>query len=425
MAKINGTGGVDNLSGTVNDDVFDGGFGADTMTGGLGSDIYYVDNVADSIVENIGEGTEKVYSSLSYTLPANVEHLTLTGTSSINAIGNNWDNILTGNRGNNILNGGAGADTMIGGAGDDIYFISIFSTDGINDNPLAGDFIIDRSGNDTVTGIVPDSAETLYILQKDLENAVFSGGDDNKIILTGNQKANTLTTGDADDTIDGGKGADTMDGGDGKNIFYVDNKNDLIIDTHDDMEPNTDYPVPSRLPIEEDADTAYISTSYVMASAANIEYIILTGNKGLKVTGSDTDNDIVGTTAADTIRGGAGEDVIHGGGGKDILWGGAGADSFYFDTDTAFTAPVTIKDFNVAEGDVLDITDIISGFTDGIAVSGYVHIFDKGKDTVVQVNASGDTLAEHYITIAVIDNVIGLTGESALYSSENLIMLHS
>ena len=59
--------------------LLDGGAGADTMLGGLGNDIYVVDVATDIVTENAGEGIDTVQSGITYTLGANVENLTLTG----------------------------------------------------------------------------------------------------------------------------------------------------------------------------------------------------------------------------------------------------------------------------------------------------------------------------------------------------------
>ena len=93
------------------------------MKGGLGNDTYLVDSSSDVVIENLGEGTDRVQSTVTHTLRVNVENLTLLGTASINGTGNTLDNLIIGNIGNNILNGGAGNDTLQGGTGNDTYLV--------------------------------------------------------------------------------------------------------------------------------------------------------------------------------------------------------------------------------------------------------------------------------------------------------------
>ena len=62
-------------------------------------------------------------STVSFTLGANVENLTLTGSGNINGTGNGDANVITGNSGNNTLDGGVGADTLTGGDGNDTYVV--------------------------------------------------------------------------------------------------------------------------------------------------------------------------------------------------------------------------------------------------------------------------------------------------------------
>jgi len=118
MAIINGTGGDDILNGGAEDDVIDGLAGADTMVGGAGNDDYHVDNVQDSVVEAAGEGVDRVFSEVNFTLGANVEILKLlSGTAAVTGTGNALDNEIYGNQNNNVLSSLDGDDKIDGGDG--------------------------------------------------------------------------------------------------------------------------------------------------------------------------------------------------------------------------------------------------------------------------------------------------------------------
>lgn len=121
IENLIGTAFADTLTGDTGANRLNGGAGADTMRGGDGNDVYIVDNAGDVVSENAGRGNDLVQSSVSFSLDANVERLTLTGSGNTNAVGNSAANVLTGNSGNNIIVGGLGNDTLSGGAGNDMF----------------------------------------------------------------------------------------------------------------------------------------------------------------------------------------------------------------------------------------------------------------------------------------------------------------
>lgn len=124
-----GGGGSDTLIGNAGNDGLDGGTGSDSMDGGGGHDTYIVDDIGDRVIETAGNGSDTVRASISYTLGAAVENLTLTGTANLSGtgndlfntlVGNAGDNLLTGLGGNDTLSGGGGSDTLLGGLGKDM-----------------------------------------------------------------------------------------------------------------------------------------------------------------------------------------------------------------------------------------------------------------------------------------------------------------
>ena len=286
---ITGNSGQNTLEGSDGNDTLDGGTGADRMVGGTGNDIVFVDNAGDTVVERRGEGTDRVVSTIAFTLGANLENLTLVGAANISGRGNADNNELIGNDGNNLLDGRAGRDIMRGGLGNDTYIYE------------SGDSIIEGvdEGIDTVR------SEVSFSLFSNVENAILLGGGN--ISVTGNSLNNRLTGNDGNNVLDGRIGRDTMEGLEGDDRYFVDQSNDIVREA-----ANGGY------------DIVTASTSYVLA--ANAEELRLSGSLDINATGNILDNVVVGNGAVNRLNGGGGDDSIFGTGGDDSLIGGAGND---------------------------------------------------------------------------------------------------
>jgi Ca2+-binding RTX toxin-like protein len=393
--------GNDSLVGGAGVDTLDGGVGNDTMAGGLGNDVYYVDSALDVLVENVGEGTDTVVTSTSYSLRANFENLALSGSGAANVNGNELDNTvagnngdnsilglagndkLTGNGGNDTLDGGAGTDTLIGGLGNDKYYVDSL-IDVVTENL--------NEGTDTVVSYID------YTLGANLENLILSGtalvatGNELNNVLTGNALANTLNGGLGNDTLDGGSGIDTMTGGLGNDTYVVDNISDVVIEN-----------------VGEGTDTIQTAMTYSLVSQVNIENLTLTGLLAANATGNDSNNVLIGNDGNnlllgglgnDSLVGGAGVDTLDGGVGNDTMAGGLGNDVYYVDS----SLDVLVE--NVGEG-----TDTVVTSTSYSLRANFENLSLSGSSAA---NVNGNELDNTVAGNNGDNSILGLAGNDKL-----------
>jgi Ca2+-binding RTX toxin-like protein len=362
-----------------------------TLVGGTGDDTYIVTNTADTITEHLNEGIETVWSSVDYTLSANVENMYLVG--AVNGTGNSLnntivgvgagDNIIDGGAGNDYIDGGAGNDalsggdgndiirsgdgnnTLDGGAGNDTLYSSMTGVDTLTGG--SGDDVYEvRNSNDIISenpgsGIDTVWTDVSYTLAANVENMYLVGSingtgnaGDNTIVgygagehlidggagndfLVGNTSNDTLVGGSGNDVLYGYEGNDVLFGGDGNNTLDGGAGNDTLfsaatgVDTLTGGTGDDVYEIHnSNDAIVENANggTDTVWTDVSYTLAANVENMYLVGS--INGTGNDSDNTIVGYGAGEhVIDGGAGNDLLVGGTSNDTLLGGAGNDALY------------------------------------------------------------------------------------------------
>jgi Ca2+-binding RTX toxin-like protein len=309
---LEGNAGNDRLFGFFGNDTLDGGTGRDRMLGGPGDDVYYVDVGNDMVVEARNGGIDTVYSTTTYSLlNRHVENLILTGGADADAVGNNFDNVVTGNDGDNVLRGGSGADTMTGGDGDDTYFV-----DNVND------VVVEAPGE----GIDSVISAFSYVLAPNFENLTLVGR--NAVIATGNDEDNRLTGNGLGNEFTGGLGDDTIDGGGGADIaFYAGNYADFTVVVGAASVAVTDLNAGDG---DEGADEVARVERLLFADGLFEVFsgaFIADGTAGDDtIVGSDYHNTIEGLAGNDTLSGEGGNDTLVGGDGDDSLVGGTGID---------------------------------------------------------------------------------------------------
>ncbi|MEF8707541.1 MAG: DUF4347 domain-containing protein [Candidatus Accumulibacter propinquus] len=421
----------DYLATGAGNDTLNGGAGNDTLVGGNGDDIYIVDAVGDVVTELALEGTDLIQSSVTLTLVANVENLTLTGTTAINGTGNVLDNVLrgnaagnllTGDAGNDTLTGGGGADNLTGGTGKDTfrYTAATDSTlaayDVINDfasdeqiafsgmagiTAYSGSYTYTTSVADTVGAIQGDGGITNrhvfftdgshgYLYIKGAGSGVSFDGTLIKFAgitsapgaaqltrpIEGGSGNDTLIGGAGDDLLDGGAGsdflngatgADTMLGGDGTDAYCVDHAGDLVSETNADLASGGNDIVYSYL-------AAYTLTT-------NVERLRLMLAGASNGTGNALDNTLYAGDGNNVLDGAAGNDTVS------YVFAGAGV--------TVSLATAGAQATSGSGSDTLiSIENLIgSGFNDSLVGNAGNNVLDGGAGSDFLNGATGaDTM---------------------------------
>lgn len=241
---------------------------------------------------------------------------------------------LIGSKFADTLDGFGGADTMKGGAGNDTYYVD-----------SSADSVIELAGGGTLDTVLARVSYTLQAKQEIEALSAASAKSTAKLVLTGNEFANTITGNAGDNTLNGRAGADVMKGLAGSDTYFVDKVLDQVIESAKDR----------------GTDSVITTVSYKLGAGQAIEQ--LSADVSTKATNT-AKIDLTGNEFANTIKGNAAANVINGGGaskagaGADTLFGLGGKDTFVFDSAilTAKGAVIANTVAHLADFSVIDDT---------------------------------------------------------------------
>jgi Ca2+-binding RTX toxin-like protein len=411
--NLSGGSGTDAITAGAGDDLIDGGTGADKMAGGTGNDTYVIDNAGDTVDETGGDGIDAFQSSVSVNLAdtthfkGNIEIIELTGFASIDATGNDLNNLIIGTTGNNTLNGGLGNDYIVTNGGSDTIYGGA-GNDTVDYLGTQSSITIDLGATSTYGYSWDGTSGTILI---GIENII---GNDYDNILIGNSENNVIEGGYGSDVINGKAGNDTVtydyslqaliidlgatatygyswDGFSGDTLISIENivgtaLNDILIGDGLD----------NRLEGGAGSDTingkgGIDTVTYEHSSTAVILNLSATATYGYSVDGTSGDilmgiENVVGSSFADTLLGDGQANLIEGGAGSDYINGLGGIDTVtYVNSVTAVSLDLGATatygySFDGTFGDtLLGIENVVgSSFGDTLLGNGQANTLDGG-----------------------------------------------
>ena len=191
-------------------DTLTAGSGTATLIGGSGNDTFVINKTADVIDDSSTGSSNTLLSSVSYTLPTDVQYLTLTGTAALAGTGNGLDDLIVGNTGKDTLTGGTGIAVLEGGtAGSDLL------QDSKNQAALVG-----GGGSSTLTG----GAYSDFYGAGKVSDKITTGATDNVVGINMGDGADTLQpVSGASNVLSLGAGMDTEE------LYFTKTSNNLIL----------------------------------------------------------------------------------------------------------------------------------------------------------------------------------------------------
>ena len=322
LARVYGSDGDDNLTGTINSESFDAGLGDDILTGGAGRDNYYW---------SIGDGNDVINDGSDYSAE---NRLVLTDV--------HRDGAILSRDGNNLLVTIVSSEEIITIIDHFIFDTSNWRYDsyfGIGEiqfsdalltrSDISKIFPVGTAADDFIEGAFGDD------LLEGLEGNDYIGGD------RGNDE---IIGGLGDDELEGGYGSDTY-------VWTVGDGNDSIFERSSDFGTDTLRLVgvtESDISFERGLANSHLFVVLVsgetiqltnqlsgsrdsfgqLIETPTIERILLDNGTELPVPTFSNNFDIVGTDASELILGDDNDNVLQGGLGVDFLEGDEGADTY-------------------------------------------------------------------------------------------------
>ena len=403
-----------------------------------------------------------------------LSNLTFTGTAAADT--------MNGTKNADTLIGGTGADALYGDAGDDVYLWNIgdgndtiYETSGaevirLGEGIDADDIRLVRNGSDLrifVGSEMITVKEQFYNDQNggtsgtgyQVEKLVLHDNTEidllNDLTFTGTSAAETMNGTKNADTFIGAAGADNLygDAGDDAYLWNIGDGNDTIYETSGADEIRFGAGIEaddirfvrngSDLKIHVDNEVITVKEQFyndqnssTSGTGYQVEKLVLDDNteinllENMTFKGTSAGEYVYGTNGHDVLYGlegndylyaGGGDDTLIGGAGTDTLYGEGGADVFLFEAATAFSNVDTIADFSTAQGDAINIVDLLTGYDPlNDAITDFVSVRDNGSNTVLSVDRDGAGGAYAAQDIVTINGVTGLDVADMLLNN-NLI----